>query len=173
MAKQLYTIDLASSKGGGDSLGSGFLLSVPRVIFALFSRYFCVIPHVYSRLCLWCSLPQDPRHSLVPPVPRALSACKLQNAEKTLSWKRTQRSGSFRIGQFLQLQHGGGLVHSEMWNLPIARNFIDACSQTQTTETAVRFLLYDLNTRYRIIRPRSSPTPKRVREMEQESEPTA
>ena len=51
MAKQLYTIDLASSRGGGDSLGSAFPLLVPRVIsrviFALFSRYFCVIfPHV-------------------------------------------------------------------------------------------------------------------------------
>src|SRR6202030_1883062 len=78
-----------------------------------------------------------------------------------------------RILETHSLQQGGGLVHSEMWNLPIARNFIDACSQSQTTETALRVLLYDLNTRYRIIRPHSSPTPKRVREMEQESEPTA
>jgi hypothetical protein len=49
--------------------------------------------------------------------------------------------------------------------------FLDACSQTQTAETAVPVLLHCLNAGYRIILSRSSPTPKRVREMEQESEP--
>jgi 3-methyladenine DNA glycosylase AlkC len=52
-----------------------------------------------------------------------------------------------------------------------SEEFLDACSQTQTTEIAVPVLLHYLNAGYRIILSRSSPTPKRVREMEQESEP--
>jgi hypothetical protein len=69
MAKQLYTIDLASSRGGGDSLGSAFPLLVPRVIsrviFALFSRYFALFLRHPARLLapvplvFWSSLPRD------------------------------------------------------------------------------------------------------------------
>jgi len=47
-----------------------------------------------------------------------------------------------------------------------SEEFLDACSSTETTEIAVSVLLDNLNAGYRIILPRSSPTPKRVREME-------